>query len=78
MEATKVKAEELIDKFSEWASAHRTIKQTMAEGIRENAIQCAIIAVNEILNGGNIEKAGYVVCDNSYWQQVKEHLKTQI
>ena len=40
---------------------------------KAHAKQCAIIAVDEILNCTN-DNDGYINCDKTYWQEVKNHL----
>ncbi len=39
----------------------------------KTAKQCAIIAVDEILNCTN-GNDGYIACDRTYWQEVKNEL----
>lgn len=62
----KEKAQELIDKFLphvRWKMAQ--------EDVKERAKQCALIAVDEIMEF--LEKDGSWNCD--YWQEVKQEIE---
>jgi hypothetical protein len=59
----KEKAQELVDKF---------LQYTPVEFEYEYAIQCALIAVNEIWNA--LESAR-VFEEYDYWQEVKQEIK---
>jgi hypothetical protein len=58
----KEKAEELVNKFSFFAD-------TLHNGNRENAKQCALIAVDEILNTGAL---GSLL--EEYYREVKQEI----
>lgn len=64
------KAMELVNKYLDFD--YQLIKEYMPNPIR-CAKQCAIIAVDEILNCTN-DNDGYINCDKTYWQDVKNHL----
>ena len=73
----KEKAINLADKFM--LRIVFNIKQNIEVSVIESAKQCALIAVEEILNsnpsyddyGGN----GWIIIDNSeYWKEVKEEI----
>ena len=78
----KEKANELIDKFMLYSVKKTEIsKETMQYEFnykikRELAIECTIIAVDEIINA---MKMGYhsisLIIDIAYWQSVKKNLK---
>jgi len=57
----KEKAKELVDKFSDITTGWNFI---------EAAKECALICVDEILNGSRL----YYFEDYSYWKEVKEEI----
>ena len=61
----KEKAQELVDKFLphvRWKMAQ--------EDVKERAKQCALIAVDEVLEE-TMERDGMRIVNNQYWFQVK-------
>lgn len=60
----KEKAEELVNKFLQYAD-------TFHNGNMYNAKQCALIAVDEILN----ITLFYFEDEKKYWQQVKQEIE---
>ncbi len=63
----KEKAKELIEKFK---------PNALANWENYNLKQCALIAVDEILNNSVnvIDCAEDIISDEEYWQQVKEEI----
>ena len=57
----KEKAQELVDKFEQ-----------LVNGKDENTKQCALICVDEILNGSRL----FYIEDYDYWKQVKQEIET--
>ncbi len=70
----KEKAEELVNRFrpyADWNGFH--LQRELL-----NAKQCALIAVDEILDSYQKEtKHGYIISDKivPYWQEVKNHIQ---
>lgn len=81
MSNPKEKANELVNKFMVYSyyDAHDlTTPQRRKESKKESAIQCALIAVDEILKSCPIElvgNAGKFTYTDDYWQQVKTELE---
>ncbi len=75
----KEKAEELVDKFKDYANDeyHECSAQyELTENIKKNAKKCAIIAVDEIIS----LRKGYFDCpnpmnDEKYWLEVKQEIE---
>jgi hypothetical protein len=68
----KEKAEELVDKFKRYAYYPTTNDDVLfVNQLNYNAKQCALIAVNEILN------AVTAIADKryDYWKEVKQELE---
>ena len=63
------KADELIEKFRPFAHSNFTYNDT---GETKNAIQCAIIAVDEILN------MSVYAYDKKFWKEVKQILTDRL
>lgn len=66
---TKEKAQELVDKFLphvRWKMGQEDIKQ--------RAKQCALIAVDEVLEE-TIERDGMRIVNNQYWIEVKQEIE---
>ena len=68
MNNTKEKAKELIDKFYPRATSYASDRKNQIE----NAIQCALICVDEI-----IEELEYMEIYSriDFWQEVREEIK---
>lgn len=64
----KEKAQELVNKFAPYVD-------TFHKGILENAKQCALIAVNEILEDRE-EIDGMRVINDPYWLEVKKEIES--
>ena len=64
----KEKAEELVNRFAPYVD-------TFHKGILENAKQCALIAVDEVLNDDwfipNLED---LLARKEYWEEVKQEI----
>jgi hypothetical protein len=70
----KEKAQELVDKFREFADGTDSETDRYSPGVeKEKAKQCALIAVEEILNSilGNYEFDFL----RNYWQEVKQEIE---
>ena len=75
MEQTpKEKAQELVDKYKYFVNGYlgssMLTNTEYPEIILLNAKQCALIAVEEILNGSRL----FYIEDYDYWQEVKQEL----
>lgn len=69
----KQKAEELVEKYKEYTYYNFT-DDYVEEDKKYNAIQCAIIAVEEIIKSRPSKPNDYT--DTlGYWQEVKKHLE---
>ena len=66
--APQEKAQELVNRFAPYVD-------TFHKGILENAKQCALIAVNEVLNDDwfipNLED---LLARKEYWEEVKQEI----
>ena len=67
----KEKAKDLIEKFEPFADYTECDVFTQRENMLKNAIQCALIAVNEIIDA--IDKS-LINSDIEYWQEVKNEI----
>ena len=70
---TKQKAKELVNKFYPRATSYSLDRKNQ----NENAKQCALIAVDEIIDSYIQEKNnGYIVSEKiiPYWEEVKEEI----
>jgi len=75
----KEKAQELIEKMKRNISYYGQVEQEWIEDAKE----CAIIAVDEILsnscicldNSPGAEPLQYLICYDEYWQEVKQHIQ---
>lgn len=65
----KEKAKELVDRFGK--KVGKELKNGSFRYNIEIAKQCAIIAVDEILNGSRL----FYIEDYDYWQEVKQEIK---
>ena len=64
----KEKARELVDKYN------NSIMSFLSDNMKyQNAIKCALIAVDEILED-KVEIDGMRVINDSYWMEVKQEL----
>jgi hypothetical protein len=69
----KDKAKQLVDKFYPRATSY----SLDAKNQNENAKQCALIAVEEILDSYTEEKSnGFIISDKiiPYWEEVKQEI----
>jgi hypothetical protein len=76
----KEKAKNLVDKFSEYAHTDFVYIRGgyQAESQLQNAKQCALISVYEIIDSYIQEKNnGYIVSEKiiPYWQEVKQEIE---
>ena len=70
MSKYQLKAEELVNKFREFADGTDSETDRYSPGVeKEKAKQCALIAVDELIANEHLE-AG----DVSFWMPVKEEL----
>jgi hypothetical protein len=69
----KEKANELVQKFRSFAHADWNERNGF-EGETDNAKQCALIAVDEVLNCTK-NGLGLTVYSREYWQQVKTEIE---
>jgi len=67
----KEKAKDLIEKFEPLADYNECDVFTQRENMLKNAIQCALIAVDEIIDA--IDKS-LINSDIEYWQEVKNEI----
>jgi hypothetical protein len=69
----KEKAKELVNKFYPRATSYSLCRKNQ----NENAKQCALIAVEEILDSYTNEKSnGFIISDKiiPYWEEVKQEI----
>jgi len=67
----KEKAAELVDKFYPRATSYSSDRKNQ----KDNAKQCALIAVDEILELIRIDAfKGQNACKRKYWQEVKSEI----
>lgn len=69
----KEKAKELVNKFYPRATSYSLDRKNQ----NENAKQCALIAVDEILDSYTNEKSnGFIISDKiiPYWEEVKQEI----
>jgi hypothetical protein len=64
----KEKAEELVNKFSFFAD-------TLHNGNKENAKQCALISVDEIVQSHYVVMVGVTKSIEDYWNEVKQEIE---
>jgi hypothetical protein len=71
------KAKELVDKFEEFADDMECNVFTSSENRFKNAKQCALIAVDEIINSNPHSNPlnTDVHSTMSYWQEVKQEIE---
>ena len=70
MSKYQLKAQELVDKFRQFADGTDSETDRYSPGVeKEKAKQCALIAVDELIANEHLE-AG----DASFWKPVKEEL----
>lgn len=77
----KEKAQELVNKFRKYAHGHDDNNRFSPAMEKESGIQCALIAIDEILNNA----VGYnaydgvtgsdIWIDTEYWQEVKQEIE---
>jgi hypothetical protein len=67
----KEKAEELVEKFYSRATSYSLDRKNQ----NENAKQCAVIAVDEIMNQCFDYRDIDLQASYDYWQEVKDELK---
>ena len=72
MKPRREKAKELIDKFYKYAHDGSNGGHYDTRIWTENAKQCALIAVDEILN--TIEQIFETFEERKYWQEVKQEI----
>jgi hypothetical protein len=73
MSKYQTKAQELVDKFREFADGTDSETDRYSPGVeKEKAKQCALIAVDEILKIC-VDSLGLTELD--YWQDVKEEIE---
>ena len=72
----KEKAKELVDKFSNH-SFYDQSKNNQCQFIetKESAKQCALIAVDEIINSGDKNIWGVPAPSLTFWQQVRKEIE---
>lgn len=72
MSTAKEKAKELVDKY------YLKIKENKYHYVHQTAVECAIVAVDEILNNFGLVADGKMFYTEyraiEYWQEVKEEL----
>lgn len=75
----KLKAKELVDKFEEFADDMECNVFTSSENRFKNAKQCAIIAVDEILDElleiVTVTSSKYIIKHINYYQEVKQEIE---
>jgi hypothetical protein len=64
----KEKAEQLVNKMFNWIEGGSVIEY-------ESARECALIAVDEILNMGIMAQSGEWNMAKEYWQEVKQEIE---
>ncbi len=70
MSKYQAKAQELVDKFREFADGTDSETDRYSPGVeKEKAKQCALIAVDELIANEHLETG-----DTSFWIPVKEEL----
>ena len=76
MSNPKLKAEELVEKFKKYSYSNTSHDSDLFYRIlQENAKQCALIAVNEILQSHYALLTGIKPSTYNYWQKVKEEIE---
>lgn len=69
----KEKAKELIEKFYPYVMMDGYYYEATKEGDIQNAKECALFAVDEILNNDGFTKFDDYL--TGYWQEVKEQIE---
>ena len=72
----KQKAEELVDKFisySYYSDGNNSMERNYQQ--KDNAKECASIAVDEILSMGIMSDSGHFRMAKSYWEEVKQEIE---
>jgi hypothetical protein len=70
----KEKAQELVNQFRKYAHGHDDNNRFSPAMEKESGKECAIIAVNEILNHHSQEQGLYRI-DIYYWKEVKQEIE---
>jgi hypothetical protein len=72
----KEKAQELVNKFRKYAHGHDDNNRFSPAMEKESGKECAIIAVDEIIDANPYECDGIEILHSniSYWQEVKEEI----
>jgi hypothetical protein len=69
----KEKAQELVNGFRKYAHGHDDNNRFSPAMEKESGKECAIIAVDEILNHHSQEQGLYRI-DTYYWKEVKQEI----